>query len=75
MTAQNTSILRVGYTRNEFPDIDRVDDLTDIRLGLTRRFQPRLSGSLFYRRQQNDSNQSAFNYTENAVTVTLMMRF
>lgn len=75
VTARNAWTLGAGYTRNEFPDIARVDDLTEIRMGLTRQFQPRLSGSLNYRRQQNDSNQSASSYTENAVFATLQMRF
>jgi uncharacterized protein (PEP-CTERM system associated) len=44
-------------------------------MGLTRQFQPRLSGTLGYRRQQNDSNQSASSYTENAVFASLQMRF
>ena len=38
-------------------------------------FQPRLSGSLNYRWQHDDSNQSAFSYTENAVFATLQLRF
>jgi uncharacterized protein (PEP-CTERM system associated) len=75
VTAQNAWTLSVNYTRNEFPGIARVDDLTQVRMGLTRQFHPRLSGSLNYRRQQNDSNQSASSYTENAVLATLRMRF
>ena len=44
-------------------------------MGLTRQFQPRLSGSLNYRLQQNDSNFVGSDYTENAVFATLRMRF
>jgi len=75
VTARNAWNLGAGHTRNEFLDSNRVDDLTYIRMGFTRQFQPRLSGSLNYRRQQNDSNQSASSYTENAVLATLRMRF
>jgi uncharacterized protein (PEP-CTERM system associated) len=75
MTAQNSWNLRGAYSRDEFPDIGRIDDLITLGLGLTRQFQPRLSGAVNYRRQQNDSNQSAFSYTENAIFATLVMRF
>jgi uncharacterized protein (PEP-CTERM system associated) len=75
MTAQNAWNLGGAYSRNEYPDISRIDNLTYVGMGLTRRFQPRLSGSLSYRRQQNDSSQSASSYTENAVLATLQMRF
>jgi hypothetical protein len=32
-------------------------------------------GSLAFRRLHNDSNQPGFNYTENAITALLQMRF
>ncbi len=75
MTAQNAWNLGAAYSRNESPDTGRIDNLTYVGMGLTRQFQPRLSGSLNYRRQQNDSNQSASSYTENAVFATLQMKF
>lgn len=75
VTAQNAWTLGVGYTRNEFPDISRSDNLSFVRMGLSRQFEPRLSGSLNYRRQHNDSDQSASSYTENVVLATLQMRF
>ncbi|MGB5082987.1 MAG: TIGR03016 family PEP-CTERM system-associated outer membrane protein [Burkholderiales bacterium] len=75
VTSRNAWNLGAVRTRREFPDIARVDDLTEFRMGLTRQFRPRLSGALNYRRQQIDSNQSAFSYTENAASATLQMRF
>jgi uncharacterized protein (PEP-CTERM system associated) len=63
-----------SYERNDF-DSGRVDDLTTLTMGLTRQFQPKLSGSLFYRGQQNDSTDPVSSYTENAVTATLRMEF
>ncbi len=74
LTAQNAWNLGVAYSRNELPEIGRIDNLTYVGMGLTRQFQPRLSGSLNYRRQHNDSNQNAFSYTENAVFATLRLR-
>jgi len=75
VTARTAWNLGAVYTRREFPDIARADDLTEIRMGLSRQFPSRLSGSLNYRRRQNNSNQSAFSYTENAVFATLQKRF
>ena len=75
LTAQNAWNLGGAYSRNEFPGINRIDNLTSVGMGLTRQFQPRLSGSLNYRRLHNDSNVSLASYTENAVFATLQMKF
>jgi len=75
MTAQNAWNLGGAYSRNELPNTGQINRLTFVLMGLTRQFQPRLSGSLSYRRQQNVSNQSASDYTENSVSATLQMRF
>jgi uncharacterized protein (PEP-CTERM system associated) len=75
ITGQTTSNVHVGYTRSEFTGINRDDNLKFIRLGLTRRFDPRVSGSLSYRRLENDSSQGASSYTENAVTAALLLRY
>jgi uncharacterized protein (PEP-CTERM system associated) len=63
------------YARNAFSDTGRVDRVFSLGMGLARQFQPRLSGSLNYRRQQNDSSDSVFSYTENAVFATARMTF
>lgn len=75
MATQTAWNLRGAYTRNDFPDTGQINRLVYVGMGLTRQFQPRLSGSLNYRRQQNDSNQGALVYTENAVSATLQLRF
>jgi uncharacterized protein (PEP-CTERM system associated) len=72
---QTTSNASAGYTRNEFPGLSREENLKFIRLGLTRQFQPRLSGTLSFHRLQNDSDQSGGSYTENAVSAALNMGF
>lgn len=75
MTAQTTSNVSVGYTRNEFLDLGRKDDLMFIRLSLTRQLDPRMSGSLNFRRLQNDSNQNGAGYRENAVMAGLNLKY
>jgi uncharacterized protein (PEP-CTERM system associated) len=74
VTVRNALNLRGAYGRNEFPDIGRIDHLTYIGMGFTRQFQSRLFGSLNYRQQHNDSNQSQFDYTEHAVFASLQLR-
>lgn len=66
--------LNMSYDRNDF-DSDRIDNRTIVTMGLTRQFQPKLSGSLFYQGQQNDSTEPLSSYTENAVTANLRMEF
>jgi uncharacterized protein (PEP-CTERM system associated) len=75
ITARNTWNLHASYVRNEFLDSTRVDDLIYVRMGFTRRLQPGLSGTLYFRRQQNDSTQSVASYTENAGIAALQLRF
>ncbi len=67
--------LNLAYSRNEFPDTGRADDLVYVGMGLTRQLQPRLWGSLNYRRQQRDSNVAEGEYTENALIATIQKRF
>jgi uncharacterized protein (PEP-CTERM system associated) len=75
MTAQTAWSLYGAYSRNEIPNTGEIAYLTNVTMSLTRQFQPRLSGSLGYRFQQNDSNFSGSDYTENAIFATLRMRF
>lgn len=75
VTARNAWNMSAGLIRREFLDIDRLDDLAVFRMGLTRQFQPHVSGSLTYRMQDNESNQGGLSYTENAVTASLQMTF
>ena len=75
MTARNSWNLAGAYSRIETPSTGQIDHVTYVGMGFTRQFQPRLSGTLGYRRQQNDSNLATSDYTENAVFATLKMRF
>jgi uncharacterized protein (PEP-CTERM system associated) len=75
ITAQDFFSVGGTYSRVDYADISRIDDFTYLGTGFTRLFQPRLSGSLGYRWQHGQSNQNAFDYTENAVLATIKMRF
>lgn len=75
VTTRDTLTVEAGYTRNEFLDIDQIDDFAYYRAGLIRKLQPRLSASLFYRRQERTSTQPLSDYVENAGVVALRMTF
>jgi uncharacterized protein (PEP-CTERM system associated) len=75
MTAQTTSNASIGYTRNEFPALARKDNRKFLRLSLTRRLGPRISGTVAYRRIENDSNEAGASHTENAVSAALRIRY
>lgn len=64
-----------GYTRTEFPGTGRMDELSFLRIGLTRQFQRRLSGTLLARRQESESTGGGTVYLENAVLAALQARF
>jgi uncharacterized protein (PEP-CTERM system associated) len=75
ITERNAWNAQAAGARREFLDTGRIDDTTVARLALTRQFQPKLSGSLAYRWQDNKSNQSGLDYTENAVIASIRARF
>jgi len=75
LTARNAWNLGAAFTRREYLDTHQVDDLVVYRMGFTRQFQPKISGSISYRRQNNDSTQIGANYTENAGIATLRVEF
>jgi uncharacterized protein (PEP-CTERM system associated) len=76
LTPRNIWNLDVGYTRSEFLDSDRVDDFTYLLAGVTRRFQPRVSGALHYRLQRSEPRQGGgTGYTENSATASLSLTF
>lgn len=67
--------LNAMYSRNSTPSLSRTDNNTTFRLGLTRKLQPNLNGSVDFRHLQRDSNQSGGDYRENAITASLQMNF
>lgn len=55
---------------------ERDDDTYTFSIGVNHQFQPKLSGSLFYRHQQRESSDSATgDFSENSLTATITMRF
>jgi uncharacterized protein (PEP-CTERM system associated) len=52
-----------------------VDDFVYLEAGLTRQFQPRVSGSLHYRLQNKDTTGGGAKYTENAGVASLLVTF
>lgn len=75
LTARTTSDVEIGRHHSEFVDSGRKDDFAYLRAGLSRQLQPRVSGSVYYRRQRQDSTQLGADYRENAVVASLLMTF
>ena len=76
LSARNMSTIQFGRHRTEFVDTAQVDHFTYLRAGLSRQFQPRVSGALSYRRQARQSTQgAAAEYRENAGVASLLITF
>jgi uncharacterized protein (PEP-CTERM system associated) len=76
LTPRNRWNLEAGYARSAFLDSGQLDDFAYLQAGLSRQFQPRVSGSLVYRLQAKDSTQGAgAEYRENAGVATLLITF
>jgi uncharacterized protein (PEP-CTERM system associated) len=74
-TPRTTFNVDTGYTRTEFLGTERMDELSYLRVGLTRQLQRRLSGSLLARRQESESTAGVNVYVENAVVAALQAKF
>ncbi|TAN77797.1 MAG: TIGR03016 family PEP-CTERM system-associated outer membrane protein [Gallionella sp.] len=72
--SRTSANLNAAYTRSSDSSLGSTNNSRSIRFGLTRQFQPKLSGSVELRRLQQSSSQSS-NYQENAVTASLSMKF
>lgn len=73
--ANTTFSLTGGLSRVEESVTGRNDDLWNISLVATKRFQPKLSGSLEARHQERVSNLVGGDYAENSVAARLNMTF
>jgi uncharacterized protein (PEP-CTERM system associated) len=73
ITAQDAWNVSLTYTLNQFQDIDTVDQFMVFGMGYNRRLQPRMSGSLNYRRQELNPDRGV-GYRENAVIAAVSIR-
>jgi uncharacterized protein (PEP-CTERM system associated) len=73
--ANTTLSLTGGLSRVEESGTGRNDDLWNISLVATKRFQPKLTGSLEVRHQERQSNLPTGDYAENSVAARLNMSF
>ena len=77
ISAQTSANIGASYAHGEYTDVGREETRKYFNVGITRQFQPRLSGALAYRRQQSETSQgvSGSDYTENVVSASVNMRF
>ncbi len=67
--------LRLQATHNRFEDLDRTDDYQLVEFGLTRRFNPHLSGEVRVRHQRRASDAANADYDESALIGGLTYTF
>lgn len=72
---RTTYTLSSGWTTTQSSAIVGQDDLWNISLSVSRRFQPKVSGSLQLRHQQRESVTVSRDYEENSVAANLNMSF
>ena len=75
LTPHTSSNLGVSYSRNEFKNTGRQDELTSVRLGVHKQLAKKLNGSADLRHTERSSSEGGNDYKENAVTVSLDMKF
>jgi uncharacterized protein (PEP-CTERM system associated) len=75
LSATSALSANASFSRSEFFDAGRVDDLVYATVALTRQFQPKFSGALRYRRRENESSLAGASYRENAVSASVTMYF
>lgn len=74
-TSANTSLSMTGNTIT-IPQLPtREDKIYSLTFGVNHTFGKDLSGGLYFRHQQRDSNTANFNYTENSLTASANLRF
>lgn len=57
------------------PGTARDDNIYTASVGISRQFQPKLTGTLFFRHQQRESNSNTQDFSANSLTATVSMRF
>ncbi len=75
LTPRTSSNVGVSYSRNEFKNTGRQDELTTVRLGVHKQLAKKLNGSADLRHTERSSSEGGNDYKENAVTVSLDMKF
>lgn len=67
--------LSASYSRDEFSDSPVVSNQKVLRAGVSHQLQRKITGSVEYRRNQRDSNQTLGDYRENSVVGLLNVTF
>lgn len=75
LSARASANASLNYTRTTSLTTADVSNLKTARVALTKRFQPKLSGSVELRRSQQSSSTSNGDIRENAITASVLMQF
>lgn len=74
-TSRTNVTASAGHSRSKSLGTDQTTTTRTYQLALNRQFQPKLKGTLEYRRLQQDFNLPGRDVRENAVTASLLMTF
>lgn len=75
ISPRDTFNLGAGLTRNVFPYLSRTDDTSFVKLGVSRKLEKKVTGSVDFFHTLRNSNFNENDYTQNAVSGHLMWMF
>lgn len=75
MSPRNTANIGVNISRYGFPTLARTDNYRSIKLGMTRKLEKKVTGSVDFHHSLRDSNLNENDYTQNAISGHLMWMF
>lgn len=75
ITSRTHANVGAGYSRVTSRTTDRKDEQRTLSIGLTRQFQPKVSGGVELRRLEQKTNLGRADIRENAITAFLSMNF
>ncbi len=75
LSPRTNASISTGFTQSRSLATGLTTDTNTFRASLTRQFQPKLKGTLEYRRLQQEFNQVGRDIRENAVSAALLMTF
>lgn len=75
VSPRNTANIGVNVSRYAFPTLSRTDNYRSIRLGMTRKLEKKVTGSVDFHHSLRDSNVNENDYTQNSISGHLMWIF
>lgn len=75
MSPRNTANIGLNFSRYAFPTLSRADNYRSIKLGMTRKLEKKVTGSVSFLHSLRDSSLNENDYTQNAISGHLLWMF